>query len=82
MTPTYVGNSHHADVHALAFAPGAWLGWATWMMPVILAGVIVGLLYRVITALTGDANSLEIAAASRARVCSRNSTGPWCSVIR
>ena len=30
MTPTYVGNSHHADVHALAFAPGdsnkLWLG--------------------------------------------------------
>ena len=30
MTPTYVGNSHHADVHTLAFAPGdsnkLWLG--------------------------------------------------------
>ena len=30
MTPTYIGNSHHADAHALAFAPGdsnkLWLG--------------------------------------------------------
>ena len=30
MTPTYIGNSHHADTHTLAFAPGdsnkLWLG--------------------------------------------------------
>jgi hypothetical protein len=39
---------------ALAFAPAVWFGWATWILPVVLSGIIVGLLYRIVTELTGD----------------------------
>jgi hypothetical protein len=34
---------------ALMFAPMEWLGWATWILPVVLSGAAVGLLYRVVT---------------------------------
>jgi 4-amino-4-deoxy-L-arabinose transferase-like glycosyltransferase len=39
---------------ALAFAPGVLFGWPTWVVPVVLSGISVGLLYRIVTALTGD----------------------------
>jgi hypothetical protein len=39
---------------ALAFAPGVWLSWPTWLVPVLLSGVSVALLFRIVTALTAD----------------------------
>ena len=36
---------------ALAFAPMVWLDWPGWILPVVMAGAAVGLLYRIITEL-------------------------------
>jgi hypothetical protein len=38
----------------VAFAPAVWLGWPTWIIPVVLSGITVGLLYRIVTKLTDD----------------------------
>lgn len=40
---------------ALMFAPMVWFGWASWILPVVLSGVIVGLLYRIVTELADGA---------------------------
>lgn len=39
---------------ALANAPGVWFGWPTWIVPVVLTGISIALVYRVVTALTAD----------------------------
>jgi hypothetical protein len=38
----------------LAFAPSVWLNSGTWILPVVFAGLCVGLLYRIVTDLTRD----------------------------
>ncbi len=38
----------------VAFAPAVWFGWPTWVIPVVLSGISVALLYRIVTKLTGD----------------------------
>jgi hypothetical protein len=38
----------------VAFAPAAWFGGPTWIIPVVLSGVSVGLLYHIVTELAGD----------------------------
>jgi hypothetical protein len=38
----------------VAFAPATWFGWPTWIIPVVLSGASVGLLYRIITDITRD----------------------------
>jgi 4-amino-4-deoxy-L-arabinose transferase-like glycosyltransferase len=38
----------------VAFAPAVWFGWPTWIIPVVLSGASVGLLYRIITEIAGD----------------------------
>jgi hypothetical protein len=38
----------------VAFAPAVWFGWPTWIIPVVLSGITVGLLYRIVTKLTDD----------------------------
>ena len=44
---------------ALLYAPSDWLQWPTWVMPVVAAGAVVGLVYRVITeVLDGAAGTL------------------------
>lgn len=39
---------------ALALAPAVWFGWASWIMPVVLSGIAVALIYRIIFILTSD----------------------------
>ena len=34
---------------AMLYAPAVWLHWPTWVMPVLSAGAVVGLMYRVVT---------------------------------
>ena len=34
---------------ALMCAPGVWLGWPTWLLPLLASGAIVGLVYRIVT---------------------------------
>src|SRR3954467_10029879 len=47
---------------ALLYAAGDWLQWPTWGMPVLAAGAVVGLLYRVVTELIeGAAGALAAA---------------------
>lgn len=46
---------------ALLYAPSDWLGWPTWVMPVIAAGAVVGLVYRVISELI-DGTAAALAA--------------------
>jgi hypothetical protein len=36
---------------ALLYVPSVWLGWPTWLLPVIASGAIVGLVYRITTEL-------------------------------
>jgi hypothetical protein len=36
---------------ALLFVPGVWLGWPTYVMPLVLSGAVAALLYRIITEL-------------------------------
>lgn len=36
---------------ALLSVPGDWLGWPTWVIPVLAAGAVVGLVYRLVTEL-------------------------------
>ena len=43
---------------ALMYAPSDWLDWPTWVMPVLAAGAVVGLLYRVVTELVDGAAGL------------------------
>jgi hypothetical protein len=40
---------------ALLYAPGDWLQWPTWVMPVVAAGAVVGLVYRVVSDLIDGA---------------------------
>ena len=40
---------------ALLYAPSDWLQWPTWVMPVVAAGAVVGLVYRVVTELVDGA---------------------------
>jgi 4-amino-4-deoxy-L-arabinose transferase-like glycosyltransferase len=43
---------------ALMFAPMEWLDWPTWILPVVICGACVGLLYRVVTELFDGAAGL------------------------
>ena len=44
---------------ALLYAPTDWLQWPTWLMPVVVAGAVVGLVYRVVTEIVdGTAGAL------------------------
>ena len=43
---------------ALMYVPTVWTGWPTWVLPVVASGVIVGLLYRVVTELVDGAAGL------------------------
>jgi hypothetical protein len=43
---------------ALMYVPAVWLGWPTWVLPVVASGAIVGLLYRIITELVDGAAGL------------------------
>jgi hypothetical protein len=36
---------------ALMFTPMVWLHWGTWILPVVISGIIVGLLYRIVSEL-------------------------------
>ena len=40
---------------ALLYAPSDWLGWPSWVMPVVAAGAVVALVYRVISELIDGA---------------------------
>ena len=40
---------------ALAFAPMVWFGWASWIIPAVISGSAVGLLYRIMVELTDGA---------------------------
>jgi hypothetical protein len=43
---------------ALMFAPMEWLAWPMWILPVLVAGTSVGLLYRIVTELVDGAAGL------------------------
>jgi hypothetical protein len=47
----------------VAFAPAVWFGWPTWIIPVVLSGASVGLLYRIVTSLTGGDGAAGLLAA-------------------
>ena len=40
---------------ALMYAPSDWFGWPTWVLPVLAAGAVVGLLYRIVAELVDGA---------------------------
>ena len=40
---------------ALMYVPTVWLGWPSWLMPVMAAGAVVGLVYRIVTELVDGA---------------------------
>lgn len=46
-TPVYA--SMYFPGTALMFAPALWLHWPLWLLPILVAGTIVGLIYRLIT---------------------------------
>src|SRR5438876_5932282 len=41
---------------ALMYVPGVWLGWPTWVLPLLASGAIVGLVYRIITDMVDGAD--------------------------
>lgn len=47
---------------ALMYAPSIWLNWPTWILPVVASGIIVALLYRVVTQLMDGVAGLLAAA--------------------
>jgi hypothetical protein len=46
---------------ALLYAPSDWLQWPTWIMPVVAAGAVVGLLYRIVSELADGAAGILVA---------------------
>ena len=59
---------------ALMYVPSVWLGWPKWLIPVIAAGAVVGLLYRIVTevvdGVAGALAALMMAASSWFRMLS------------
>ncbi|HEV7298892.1 MAG TPA: glycosyltransferase family 39 protein [Tepidisphaeraceae bacterium] len=43
---------------AMMFVPGVWLGWAPWIIPLLAAAAIVGLVYRIVAELLSDFDGL------------------------
>jgi hypothetical protein len=48
---------------AILNVPGAWLGWPTWVIPLLVAGACVGLTYRVVTEALDDGVAGALSAA-------------------
>lgn len=59
-TPKYVAITFPGS--AMFYAPAVWLHLPTWVIPVLIAGAIVGLVYRIVAELTDGAGGLLAAA--------------------
>lgn len=58
--PVYAAQSFPGS--ALLFVPGVWLNWPGWVIPLLLSGAVVGLIYRIIAELVDGAAGILAAA--------------------